>query len=47
MRMALIIVLAIFWTFLAVRAFQAGDATRAIIYLAVGAVLTLYRLSRK
>ena len=47
MRMAVIIVLAVFWIFMATRAFQAGDPTRAVIYLAVGAALTLWRLSRK
>ena len=47
MRMALIIVLAVFWIFLATRAFQAGDPTRAVIYLAVGGALTVWRLTRK
>jgi hypothetical protein len=44
MRTPLVLLLLVFWVFLAYRAMQAGDSTRAIIYVAIGLALTAYRL---
>jgi len=44
MKLSLVIVLLAVWIFLAVRAFQRGDATLAMVFLVVGAALTAYRL---
>lgn len=44
MRMPLVLALLAFWIFLAYRAVQAGDNTRAMIYVGIGLALTAYRL---
>lgn len=44
MRTPLVLLLLVFWVFLAYRAMQTGDSTRAIIYVAIGIALTAYRL---
>jgi len=44
MRTPLVLALLAFWIFLAYRALQAGDSTRAIVYIAIGLALTAYRL---
>ena len=44
MSIVIIAVLAVFWGFLALRAFQRGDATMGAVFLAVGVALTVYRL---
>jgi len=44
--MAVIIVLAIFWCALAYRSYSHGDMAMAGVFLAVGAVLTVYRLGK-
>ena len=46
MGLAVTLVLAVFWLVLAWRQFQRGDTTLAAVFLAVGVVLTLYRLRR-
>jgi len=43
-RLSLVVVLLAVWIFLAVRAFQRGDATLAIVLVVAGAALTAYRL---
>jgi uncharacterized membrane protein (DUF485 family) len=40
------LLLACFWVFLAYRAFSNGDTTLAFVFLAVGAVITTWRLRR-
>jgi hypothetical protein len=46
MRLTVIVLLAFFWVFLAVRAYQHGDMALAGIFIAAGAALTIYRLRR-
>jgi hypothetical protein len=43
MRTPIILILLVFWCWLAIRAFELGDTTAAIIYALVGAALTAYR----
>jgi hypothetical protein len=43
---AVTLVLLVFWLAVAFRQFQRGDLLLAGVYLAVGAVLTIYRLRR-
>ena len=45
-RIIIPLLLACFWVFLAYRAFSNGDSTLAFVYLAIGAVLTTWRLRR-
>jgi hypothetical protein len=44
MNIALVVALLCFWLFFAYRAFESGDVPKAIMFLIVGAALTLYRL---
>jgi hypothetical protein len=46
MRMPLVLLLLVFWMFMAFRALQRGDTTMAIILVVVGISLTAYRLKR-
>ncbi len=46
MRMIVVILLLVFWLFLAFRALQRGDTTMAILFAVIGLALTLYRLRR-
>jgi hypothetical protein len=45
-RIILPLLLLCFWVYLAYRAFSSGNATLAWVYLAIGAVLTIWRLNR-
>jgi len=45
-RIILPLLLLCFWVYLAYRAFSTGNPTLAWVYLAIGAVLTIWRLSR-
>jgi len=45
-RMIIPLLLLCFWLYLAYSAFSNGDAGRALVYLAIGAVLTTWRLMR-
>jgi hypothetical protein len=47
MRMPLVLLLLVFWMFLAFRAMQRGDSTMAIALVVVGVALTAYRLQRR
>jgi len=47
MRMPIIFALLAFWFFLAYRSLQAGDSTRAMVYVGVGLALTAYRLKSR
>ena len=47
MRMHLVLLLLVFWMFLAFRALQRGDTQMAIILVAVGISLTAYRLAKR
>jgi hypothetical protein len=47
MRMPLVLLLLVFWIFMAFRALQRGDTTMAIILVVVGISLTAYRLQRR
>ena len=40
----LVLLLLVFWVFLAYRALQRGDTTMAIVFVVVGVSLTAYRL---
>jgi hypothetical protein len=42
-QLPVIIVLLVFWSFMAYRAFQRGDIAMAAVFAAVGIVLTIYR----
>jgi hypothetical protein len=42
----LVLLLLVFWVFMAYRALQRGDTTMALIFVAVGISLTVYRLKR-
>jgi hypothetical protein len=46
MRMPLVLLLLVFWMFMAFRALQRGDTTMAIVLVVVGIALTAYRLKR-
>ena len=46
MRMPLVLLLLVFWMFMAWRALQRGDTTMAMLLVAVGIGLTAYRLKR-
>ena len=46
MPVAIVIVLLVFWGVMAYRAFQRGDLLLTGVFLAVGIVLTVYRLRR-
>jgi hypothetical protein len=46
MPVAVVLVLLVFWAVLALRAFQRGDLVLAGVFIAVGVVLTIYRLRR-
>ena len=45
-RLVFILLLAAFWCYLAWTAWANGSAQRALIYLAIGAALTIYRVTR-
>lgn len=45
-RMIFPLLLLGFWLYLAYRAFSNGDVALALVYLGVGAVLTVWRLNR-
>jgi hypothetical protein len=47
MRILVIVVLAALWCGLAYRSYSRGDMMMAGIFLAVGVVLTAYRLTKK
>ena len=44
MGKSLVLLLLVFWVFLAYRALQRGDATMAALYVIIGIALTAYRL---
>jgi hypothetical protein len=46
MRIAVIVVLCIFWMAMAFREFQRGDMVLAGVFILVGIVLTVYRLRK-
>jgi hypothetical protein len=46
MRTPLVLLLLVFWMFLAFRALQRGDTSMAIVLVVVGIALTAYRLRR-
>jgi hypothetical protein len=46
MRTPLVLLLLVFWMFLAFRALQRGDFTMAVVLVVVGIALTAYRLKR-
>ena len=46
MRSLVIVVLFVFWMFMAYRALQRGDVVMAVLFAIVGVVLTAYRLRR-
>ncbi|HEX4600105.1 MAG TPA: hypothetical protein VH116_01830 [Gemmatimonadales bacterium] len=46
MRMVIVLLLLVFWCVLAFRAFQRGDMTMAVLFAAIGVVLTVWRLRR-
>lgn len=43
----LILLLLVFWLYLASGAYEAGATGRALLFLAIGVVLTLYRFRRR
>ena len=45
-RLVFILLLAAFWCYLAWTAWANGSTQRALIYLGLGAALTIYRVSR-
>ncbi|HEX9084821.1 MAG TPA: hypothetical protein VF836_08795 [Gemmatimonadaceae bacterium] len=45
--MPVVLLLLVFWFYLAYQALLRGDTTRAIIYIAVGLALTVYRLRKR
>ena len=47
MPMPIVLVLLVFWIYLAYQALLRGDTTRAMIYIAVGLALTIYRLRKR
>jgi hypothetical protein len=44
--MPLVVILALFWLFLAFRAFSRGDTSMAVAFIVVGTALTAYRVKR-
>lgn len=46
MRNAIIVLLLVFWLFLAYRSFGRGDMAMAGLFLLIGIALTIYRLRR-
>lgn len=46
MKLVIIVALAIFWMVLAYREYQVGDSLLAGVFLAVGTLLTAYRLRK-
>jgi hypothetical protein len=44
MPIGVVVILLIFWIFMAYRAFERGDIMMAVIFLAVGVALTFYRM---
>jgi hypothetical protein len=47
MRTPLVLLLLVFWIFLAYRAVQRGDTVMAVVLVVVGISLTAYRLARR
>jgi hypothetical protein len=47
MNKPLVLLLLVFWIFLAYRAFARGDTTMAMVLIVVGIALTAYRLRRR
>jgi hypothetical protein len=47
MPMPVVLLLLVFWIYLAYQALLRGDTTRAILYIAVGLALTVYRLRKR
>ena len=47
MPMPVVLLLLVFWIYLAYQALLRGDTTRAMIYIAVGVALTVYRLKKR
>ena len=47
MQTPLVLLLLVFWIFLAYRALQRGDTTMAILFVVVGIAVTVYRLRRR
>ncbi|MGH7740607.1 MAG: hypothetical protein ACRENS_01145 [Candidatus Eiseniibacteriota bacterium] len=45
-RMVFALLLACFWIYMAWSAFSNGSAVRALVYVAIGAALTTWRLRR-
>ena len=45
-RMILPLLLACFWIYMAWSAFSHGDTVRALVYVGIGAALTVWRLRR-
>ncbi len=45
--MVVIVLLACLWLFLAYRAYSRGDNAMAGLFLAIGAALTVYRLTKR
>ncbi len=46
MRMVFVLLLLLFWLFLAARAWQRGDVSLAIVLALIGVALTAWRLRR-
>ena len=46
MRTGIVVALLVFWIALAYREFQSGDMVMAGVFLGIGVLLTVYRLSR-
>ncbi|HKN48573.1 MAG TPA: hypothetical protein VJ144_11450 [Candidatus Polarisedimenticolia bacterium] len=44
MRLAIVLLLLVFWLFLAVRALGRGDTAMAGLFVVIGVALTAYRL---
>jgi hypothetical protein len=44
MPIGVVVVLLIFWIFMAYRAFERGDMMMAVVFLIVGIALTFYRM---
>jgi uncharacterized membrane protein YoaT (DUF817 family) len=46
MRPMIVVLLLVFWLFLAYRSFERGDMAMAVLFLLIGIALTIYRLRR-
>ena len=46
MRMLIVVLLLVFWLFLAYRSFERGDMAMAGLFVLIGLALTAYRLRR-